>query len=55
MDHRRPKCEMRGNINETCANVTLGFERYCVTKMRSTRVCMRVSMGLTVNRQMAKK
>ena len=27
-------------VNETYANVTLAFERCCVTKMRFTRVCM---------------
>ena len=27
-------------VNETHANVTLAFERCCVTKMRFTRVCM---------------
>ena len=27
-------------VNETYVNVTLAFERCCVTKMRFTRVCM---------------
>ena len=43
LNHRRPKREIRRNnfnyflkckINETYANVTLAFERCCVTKMR---------------------
>ena len=41
-DDRRPKREMRGNNyeNETYANLTLAFERCCVTKMRFTSVCI---------------
>ena len=43
VNHRRPKRKMRGIIDMfhlTYANVTLAFERCCVTKMRFTRVCM---------------
>ena len=31
------------NVNEAHANVTLAFERCCVTKMRFTKVCMGTS------------
>ena len=40
--HREPsvRSEEIIYVNETYANVTLAFERCCVTKMRFTRVCM---------------